>query len=418
MLPKLLPSDCGMAKRLTDRQVQNLKSKTQRYEIWEEGSGFGVRVSPNCTKSWVLMYRYEGRQRRMTLGRYPKMTVAAAHKAQADARFTLELGEDPGDAIIEARKLDRASPTVGDLTILYLEGWAKRRKRSWIEDERILNKDVLPRWRHRKAHKLKRRDVVELLDSIVERGAPIAANRTLQVVRRMFNYAIERDLLETNPCAGIRAPGKEQCRQRALSDDEIKEFWTKLDSSDISQLLRLALRLQLVTAQRRGEVASACWQDIDRESGWWTIPKDKSKNGLSHRVPISKIAADLLDELGHITDDSDFLFPSPTREGHITAASLSGALFRNRKHFGLERFTPHDLRRTAASKMASIGVSRVALGKILNHVDRSVTAIYDRHTYDAEKREALTKWSQQLLTIVSDSDAKNIVSLARDGRLP
>lgn len=385
-----------MAKRLTDRQVRNLKSKTQRYEIWEEGSGFGIRVSPNGTKSWVLMYRYEGRQRRMTLGRYPKMTVAEAHQAHANALLTLELGEDPGEALIDARKLDRKSPTVRSLVTLYLEGWAKRRKRSWTEDERILTKDILPRWRNRKARKIARRDVIELLDRIVDRGAPITANRTLEIVRRMFNYAIERDLLEVNPCAGIRPPGKERRRERVLSEEEIKVFWNKLSSTDMSEMLRLALKILLVTAQRRGEIVSARWQDIDRKNGWWTIPPTKSKNGLSHRVPLSKLATVLLDQLEHITGDSDCLFPSPARDGHIAERSVSRAVLRNQKHFGLERFTPHDLRRTAASQMASLGITRDVLGKILNHVDRTVMAVYDRHTYDAEKKAALTAWAQRL----------------------
>ncbi|MCZ6827352.1 MAG: tyrosine-type recombinase/integrase [Gammaproteobacteria bacterium] len=389
-----------MAKRLTDRQVRNLKPKAQRYEIWEEGSAFGIRVFPSGIKSWVLMYRYQGRQRRMTLGRYPKMTVAEAHQAHANALLTLELGEDPGEALIDARKLDRTSPTVGSLVTLYLEGWAKRRKRSWTEDERILNKDVLPQWRNRKARKIARRDVIELLDGIVDRGAPITANRTLEVVRRMFNYAIERGLLEVNPCAGIRPPGKERRRERVLSEEEIKVFWNKLSSANMSEMLRLALRILLVTAQRRGEIVSARWQDIDRKNGWWTIPPTKSKNGLSHRVPLSKLASVLLDQLESITGDSDYLFPSPTRDGHIAERSVSRTVLRNQKHFGLERFTPHDLRRTAASRMASLGIPRDVLGKILNHMDRSVTAVYDRHTYDPEKRRALDTWGRKLQNVV------------------
>ena len=389
-----------MSQALTDKQVRNLKPADRRYEVWE-GNGLGIRVSPNGRKSWVLMYRFEGRQRRLTLGRYPAMSVAEAHKVFAQALARLERNDDPGEEHDEAKRLERSSPTVAVLVENYTENWAKPRKRSWREDERILRKDVLPKWRNRKAHTIRRRDVIALLDRIVDRGAPITANRTLEVVRRMFNFAIERDILNVSPCSRVRAPGKEQQRERILSEDEIATFWRKLDTSDMSNKLRIALRFQLATAQRRGEAASARWSDVDRKSGWWTIPQERSKNSLSHPVPISKIAADLLDELSEISSNSDFLFPSPTTNSHITESSLSRALHRNRKHFGLARFTPHDLRRTAASAMASIGVSRVVIGKILNHSDRSVTAIYDRHSYDREKRDALRHWSQELERIVA-----------------
>lgn len=389
-----------MAKALTEKQVRNLKPQATRYEVWE-GNGLGIRVSPSGRKSWVLMYRYESRQRRLTLGRYPVMSVAEAHKDLAQAMMQLERNDDPGEEVDESKRLKRDSPTVADLAEIYIESWAKPRKRSWAEDQRILNKDVLPSWKNRKAHSIRRRDVIALLDRIVDRGSPIIANRTFEIVRRMFNFAIERDILDVTPCSRVRPPGKERRRDRVLSNDEIRAFWRGLQSADMSEKIRLALKLLLATAQRRGEVASARWQDIDRKSGWWTIPQETSKNGLSHRVPISKIAEDLLDKISNLSGDTEFLFPSPTRDSHITAGSLSRALFRNRVHFSLERFTTHDLRRTAASKMASIGVSRVVLGKILNHADRSVTAVYDRHSYDSEKRDALRLWSQELDRTVS-----------------
>src|SRR5206468_7260090 len=158
----------------------------------------------------------------------------------------LEQGIDPGAAVVRQHRADRAAPTVGDLANEYLERWAKPRKRSWKEDERILDKDVLPLWRWSKAKDITRGDVIALLDRIVDRGAPIAANRTLAVVRRMFNFALSRDLVSANPCAQVKPPGKEHQRDRVLSADELRILWNGLADASISTATRIALKLILV----------------------------------------------------------------------------------------------------------------------------------------------------------------------------
>src|SRR5260221_600818 len=185
--------------RFTDKAITALRPKAQRYEKWE-GGGFGVRVSPRGIKSWVWVYRFQGQPRRLTLGTYPDMGLADAHIALADARKLLEKGVDPGKKEVERRKAERIAETVAELVEQYLEKWVRPRKRSAVEDERLLNKDVIPAWGRRKAHDIARKDVIALLDKIVDRGSPIAANRTLAVVRRMFNWAISRDILSVNPC--------------------------------------------------------------------------------------------------------------------------------------------------------------------------------------------------------------------------
>jgi Arm DNA-binding domain/Phage integrase central domain len=211
LLPQALPHEetpRGKSK-FTDRAIRNLKPKGARHELWE-GNGFGIRVTPNGSKSWVFVYHHAGRSRRMTLGTYPAMTVAHAHLAHGQALTDLDQGIDPGAAIVRQRRVDRAAPTLGDLATEYLERWAKPRKRSWKEDERILERDVLPLWRWNKGKEITRSDVIALLDRIVDRGSPIAANRTLAVVRRMFNFALSRDLVPANPCAQVKPPGERE----------------------------------------------------------------------------------------------------------------------------------------------------------------------------------------------------------------
>jgi integrase len=345
------------------------------------------------------------------------MGLADARLKLAAARKLLEYGIDPGDREVESRRAERSAETVGDLVEAYLEKWARPRKRSAAEDERILRKDVTSAWGYKKAKDIARRDVIALLDRIVERGSPIAANRTLAVCRRMFGWALSRDIVPTNPCAAVKAPGKETRRDRVLSTDEIAVFWRSLadPALPISKPIRLALKLQLVTAQRKGEVIDAEWSEFDLDGGMWTIPGERAKNGLPHRVPLSQMAMTVLDEVRAMLPEASatkWLFASPRREGPVTGPAVDHAMRDNREALGTGDATPHDLRRTAASYMTSIGISRLVVSKILNHAEAGVTAVYDRHSYDAEKRAALDAWGARLQQIVDALDRHaNIVQM-------
>ncbi len=401
--------------QFTDKLIKTLKPKLDRYDKRENsGKGFMIRVFPSGQKSWGFIYQFEGKKKRMTFGNYPEMSLADARKIHSRALSTLTNGKDPAQVkriqLLEARM----SQTVNQLINEYLEKWAKPRKRSWKEDERILIKDVIHTWGKRKAKDILRRDVILLLDNILDRGSPIIANRTLAVIRRMFNFAVERSIIEVSPCHSIKAPSKENKRERLLSAEELKSFWESIDKTTMSELTKFALKLQLTTAQRKGEVVSAQWSEIDLQSGWWTIPANKAKNGNSHRVPLSNISMNLLKQLKVISGDSCWLFPSPRGDTHMSGTAIDHALRKNIKHFNCakETYTPHDLRRTAASHMTAQGISRLVVSKILNHAERSVTAIYDRHSYDKEKQHALEAWSTKLEKIIYEIEpANNVIVL-------
>lgn len=398
--------------QFTDKLIKTLKPKADRYDLRENsGKGFMIRVFPSGQKSWGFIYNFEGKKKRMTFGNYPEMSLADARKLHSKALSILTNGKDPAQVKRNQLLEARMSQTVNELINEYLEKWAKPRKRSWKEDERILIKDVIPTWGKRKAKDILRRDVILLLDNILERGSPIIANRTLAVIRRMFNFAVERSIIEVSPCHSVKAPSKENKRERLLSVNEIKNFWECIDKTSMSELTKLALKLQLTTAQRKGEVVSAQWSEIDLQSGWWTIPANKAKNGNSHRVPLSNMSMNLLKQLKEISGDSCWLFPSPKGNTHMSGTAIDHALRKNIKYFNHSEtpYTPHDLRRTAASHMTSQGISRLVVSKILNHVERSITAIYDRHSYDKEKRYALEAWGNKLEEIILVKEPNNNV---------
>jgi integrase len=407
--------------RFTDKFIAALRPMPERFEKWE-GGGFGIRVSPGGGKAWIWVYHFDGRPRRMTLGSYPLIGLADARIKLSEARKLLERGIDPGDREVQQRKAERIAKTVEELSEAYLEKWARPRKRSAAEDERILRKDVIPAWRHRKAKDIGRRDVIALLDTIVDRGSPIVANRTLAVIRRMFGWALSRDIVPTSPCGAVRAPSKENRRDRVLSAGEIAAFWRALDNPELamSSAIRLALKLQLVTAQRKGEVIGAEWSEFDLHESIWTIPATKAKNGMPHRVPLSPPALVVLDEIKAATSKrpagrgapASWLFPSPRTSKPITGPAVDHAMRENRDALGTGDATPHDLRRTAASHMTSIGISRLVVSKILNHAEPGVTAVYDRHSYDSEKRAALAAWGERLQAVIgARPERANIVRM-------
>ena len=398
--------------KFTDRQIKALKPKKERYEVWEtNGKGFGVRVSSTGRKSFIFLYKFQGTSRRITFGNYPEISLADAHAAHAKSRQLLEQGSDPATAEQDEKEESRRSPSVKRLVAEYIEKYAKPRKRSWKEDERILYKDVVPRWGKRKAQDVTRRDIILLLDEIVERGALIQANRTLATIRKMYSFAMGRGILESSPCVAIPAPSKENRRDRVLNETEIKTFWNKLSTAKMKKYTALALKLQLITAQRKGEVAGAEWVNFDLKDGWWTIPAEKSKNGLPHRVPLSSFAIETLNELKIISGDSKWLFPSPRDGQHIAETSVDHAVRANAEHFKIDHFTPHDLRRSVASMMTASGVQRLTVSKILNHVETGITSVYDRHSYDKEKQKGLRSWGRQLEAILGHKASSKVVPI-------
>jgi integrase len=271
------------------------------------------------------------------------------------------------------------------------------------ERKRLVVKDALPVWGNRKAALITRRDAVLLVDDVRER-APITANRLQGVLVRMFNFAAERGILEHSPLAGMRKK-PEQARQRVLNDEELRLLWAALDldnmTMDIYRVSKLALKMILLTGQRPGEVCGMTWDEIDPK-GFWNIPAERRKGRVAQRVPLPGMALEIIEQARIYSGESRFVFASSHKNNsHLMTHTLSKAIIRHWQEIGFkEPFTPHDLRRTLRTRLAEIGVDDVVAERVLGHKLQGIMAVYNRHSYDTEKRQALERWAKKLRLIL------------------
>jgi integrase len=420
---------------LTDLFIRNLKPTEKEYTRRERG-GFGIRVHPSGRKTFFYLYRIDGQRRFLNLGDYPATKLKDARHDYEEARIKVKLlkhGREEGSDPVAHRKSKRddreerrKAHTMSDLVTEYLERHAKRFKRSWQEDERILNREVVPAWGNSKAADIKKRDVIHLLEGIVDRGSPAMANNSFQIIRKMFNYAVEKDILPFTPCAGIKLPSPKIARDRVLNATEITILWGNLDACAISDDARRALKLILVTAQRPGEVAGIHTREID--GSWWTIPPERAKNGRAQRVFLTDLALEIIGD----TEGKGYIFPTPhkKKQRSIDDHALAVAVSRNlafpildgkgkplftkdgkpatENRIGIDHFTPHDLRRTAATFMAEMGTMDEVIDAILNHVKQGVIKVYNQYRYDKEKQAALEAWGRKLDSIITGTATKVI----------
>ena len=387
--------------RLTDRLVKQVKRPSSgRREYYDAGlPGFALRVSETGRKSWIVFYQHGGRNRRYTIGPYPAISLAEARK-RAHAVFAQAAeGRDPAAEKKAAKSPDLLEQVIAE----FIERYAKAHQpRSWSETKRILDHAVAVKWGKRPIGSITRREIIELLDQIADRGAPVMANRTLAALRKLFNWSIARDIISASPCHLVQAPIKETRRDRVLSEDEIRAFWSACEA--LRYPFGPLFKLLLVTAQRREEVASMRWSDLDLQKAMWMLPREFTKADRAHIVPLSTAAIDIIE---NIPETGEYVF---TTVGNRPVSGFSKAKARLVQQTSLVGFRLHDLRRTASTLMRPLGVDRLTVSRILNHADGGVTAVYDRHTYDQEKCHALNAWSQKLKSIV-EGTGENIVPL-------
>lgn len=429
----------------------------ERYDETVDGrEGLMVRVYPSGAVSFRFRYTSGGKRRVMLLGEFGKggLSLADAFDLHHQAQRELEKGLDPIEErrrreteVEKVRQRQTAANAVTVRNVIAEWGWhwARRERKRPREAIRLLRVYLKP-WMGQPVQEKRRRDAIVLLDAIVARGSLVMANRIRDLANQAFTFCVARDLVSVNPFLGVPAPGgDEESKDRFLTRDEIKTVWRSLGApkNGISPRLVLALKLILVTAQRPGEVIKARFDQFDLAESVWTIPpeviktvkkpkrrsKGKKARGQraprAHIVPLTDLAIELLEELRTLAKERPCLLPARSKanpDGHIEEKGLAHALRdeideKTGTLFGLEPFTPHDLRRTAATMMTALGIPRHPdVAKVLNHAEDEddTTGIYDQWTYWPQKQRALTVWETELRAI-TESKFPTVIPLTGAG---
>lgn len=402
-------------KMLTEIGVERLKPSPdgKRLEIWDTVvQNLCLRVSEKGVKSWYLIYRMNGgKQRRMLLGRYPIISLKQARDLAREGKFEISQGNDPLMLREQKRKererIERETLTIAQLGEQCVERHWKPNISRWKGMQGVFLNHINPVLGDMPAKEVTKRDVYKLLDKMKNSKNPHRANHCLVALRKAYNWGIERDILTYNPCNTIKKPVPSKSCDRFLNDDEIKELWRVCDE-EIGYPYGPVIKLLLLTGQRCGEIARLKWQEIDFDAKLIRLGGERVKNKKSHEVPLSDLALDILKSMHR--HRGAYVFT--TTAGCKPINGFGKAKERFDRYFKPEKLWKfHDLRRSCATGMAIIGISREQIKRVLNHSDGSVTAVYDRHTYLPETRKALDLWARHVESIVNGVKDDNVLPL-------
>ena len=416
--------------KLTAAAVERLQAPAEGQIDYFDAAypALALRVTAKGVRSWVYFGRVHGKLKRATLGRYPDLKLRDARVKAGETADDMRSGIDPAAVKRAARKEPRDKDTVEYLA----EQWLKRdqsENRTYREVARIMNREVLPAWRGRRIQTITRRDVIDLIDGVRDRGAKTLALRVHARLHRFFRWCAGRDIIEVSPMADLPKPGKEVKRDRVLDDNELREVWCAAEN--IGYPFGPAIKLLILTGARREEISALKWAEVDHDKSVIRLDDTRTKNAIGRAIPLSPTALSIIKSLPHISDDKGqdvFAFTTTgrtpvsgwSRAKNILDAKLIDA--RREAHAGAEaetvealpRWVLHDLRRSVATGLQKLGFRLEVVEAVLGHVSGSragVVGIYQRHTFDDEKRLALDAWGKHVAGLVEGESAQNVVAL-------
>jgi len=372
--------------------------------------GLHLVVQPTGTRSWAFRFRrrIDRKSVKLTIGKAGEggLSLAAARHAAAAHRHRLERGGDVTSVTPVTPKTEGSGDKIETAAAAFLELHVRRKNRASHARavEGIFNSIVLPAWRGRTIASIRRRDVIELVESIAVDGRGYRANRTLAALSKFFNWLVARDALAFSPVTGVEPPHKEEVRERVLSDDELRAVWLACEHDGA---LGQAIRMLILTGARRNEVGRMEWSEINGERLIWILPAERSKNGCKHEVPLSLQAWAMIEARPRFAA-CPYVF-SADGKGPVNSWGKIKRRISARTGIAAETWRLHDLRRTAATGMQKLSVQVPVIEKALNHqsgVFRGVAGIYPRHDYADEIRIALQRWADRVEEIVGGKPAK------------
>ena len=413
-----------MVKAFTPKGIEAMKpDPAKRREFPDPAlSGLYLVVQPSGAKGWALRYRWANKPKKLTLGKWPIMGLADARGAASEAIAKVEAGADPGAEKKKAKAVRiEAQLSERDTIKTLVEQYAKRHLaslKSGAVVKRELERHVVTVWGDRDIHDIAKRDVIDLLDGIADSGRVVSANRVRSYLGTFFNWAVDRDIIATSPAQGVKPVAKEKSRDRVLMDDEIRLFWRACDDlgfpwGPLGQTL-------LLTGQRLGEVAGMTDAEISGDT--WHMAPARTKNGRAHAVPLSEAVNAVLGGVERVKGKPGYVFTttgeSPVSgyhkgRNHIAERMAEIASEQAGEAVEISHWTFHDLRRTAATGMARLGIPVRVTEAVLNHVSGTaagIVSVYQRHDYADEKRAALAAWARLVADLV-EGRADNVVRL-------
>jgi integrase len=400
---------------LTTRFVETVKPKrsragtTARTEYPDAGCpGLYLVVQPTGTRSWAFRFHRRGKTGKKTLGSAGEggLSLAAARAAAATHRHRLEQGVDVTAVTSVTPKAEGGEDKIEAAVAAFLELHVRRKNRASTAQatEGVFNKIVLPVWRGRTIGSIRKRDIIELVESVVASGRGYRANRTLAALSKFFNWLVARDALAFSPVAGVEPPHKEEARTRILDDDELRALWFACEHEGA---LGQAIRVLILTGARRNEVGQMRWSEIAEDLQLWTLPAGRTKNAREHSIPLSSQAWMLIEARPQFAG-CPFVF-SADGKGAVNSWGKVKHRISAKAGIPAEAWRLHDLRRTCASGMQKLGVQVPVIERALNHVSgtfRGVVGIYQQHDYADEIRIALQKWANRVEEVVGGKPAK------------
>jgi integrase len=392
--------------KLTDKRILSLKSRICRYTVHDTG-GLYLEVWPSGIKSWRLRFMRNHVRQRVTLGRFPEVTLSAARTERDNLMQAICAGRSPVEERRRKQQEAQRGLTVKEFCERYLREVVARARRDSAPIRRYLGRNVYPVIGGIPVAGVEAGHVRDLVFAIRDAGHGQAAVAVRNLLKRIWDYALACGLVTENPARAtpIKYIAVAKARSRALNEVELGEFLNRLDAASIREEWKVALRLILLTLVRKSELRLARWEHIDLARGEWEIPPEHSKTGAGQIVYLSSQARQLIERLQAPAKRTGHLFPASGSDGStpIGQSTLNRALLCAQR--GMAHFTVHDLRRTGATRLSEMGYNADWIEKALNHKLRGVRGIYNRAEYGTQRREMLHAWADTLDAIQRDNRA-------------
>jgi integrase len=388
---------------LSPTRINNAKPKSSTYKL-SDGGGLFVEISPGGQKSWRYQYRYAGKRQTVSIGRYPEIGVADARDRHFELRALVAKGGDPAEAKrkeADERKLLASAVQMGsDAFEPFSRRWINERMESKSATYRnqmlsLLERFVWPEIGSLKLREVRPAQVLRIVEA--KRATPRTAEDVRKVIQKVFDFAIQKLEVETNPASPLRGMIEvpRAVHHRHLSEPELAAFWKTLDKQGAHPVTIGAAKMLFYTMLRKCEVLKAKWTEIDLENATWDVPSVRLKMKRPHRVYLSRQAVEVLTMLRAIDHRKEYVFPSVLRPGTSVAEATLNHLF-NRMDFGVPDFSPHGTRSTTATILREHGFSRDVVELLLAHVERGAAASYHHHELAHERRRALQYLADQI----------------------